>query len=374
MTPLCARKASLLERYGPCWAVVTGATGGVGKSVCRRLVAQGVGVIAVSRSERALEALGEQLLAELKGEGRRGDGRGRGEGNADGRAPGDARDTRGACDACATRDSRPLLSANEDGLDDRQGKPTTRPDPGRFNYLYLAVDLSADTRSFPAAFGAFCAEKGVDWRDIRLLYHIAGYGEFTRFEQSSLDHKLGMLNCNFVSVVCLTHYFYGLFCRRYDELAQALSSGGSVRAVPDFRSGIAFVSSCLALYPGPYFALYHSTKRATTAFASSLAIEAPSKRVDILCVHPSTIRDSKFFSREEMHADQLPPSRKAARTSFLAVTSDTVAEALLTQLGRRLHVHVGLTAKACVLLDHLLPSSVLCWIVRHSGQAKALAE
>jgi len=258
--------------------------------------------------------------------------------------------------------------------DDSSGQEIMHPTPGVVNYLYLAMDLSADTASFPATFDAFCREKRLDWRDIRLLYHIAGYGEFTRFEQTSLEHKLGMLNCNFTSVVCLTHYFYSMFCNRHDELANLAKESESTHAQSEPRTGIAFVSSCLALYPGPYFAMYHSTKRATTAFASALAIEAPAKCVDILCVHPSTIRDSKFFSREEMHADRLPPSRKAARTSFLAVTSDRVAETLVTQLGRRLHVHIGITAKACVLLDHLLPASVLCWIVRHTGQAKSLAE
>jgi short-subunit dehydrogenase len=51
------------ERYGP-WAVVAGASVGIGAEFCRQLAAEGVNVVAVSRSADKLEALTAELRDE----------------------------------------------------------------------------------------------------------------------------------------------------------------------------------------------------------------------------------------------------------------------------------------------------------------------
>ena len=51
------------ERYGP-WAVVAGASVGIGAEFCRQFAAEGVNVVLVSRSVDKLEALAGELTSD----------------------------------------------------------------------------------------------------------------------------------------------------------------------------------------------------------------------------------------------------------------------------------------------------------------------
>jgi short-subunit dehydrogenase len=55
-------QASFRERYGP-WAVVAGASEGIGESFARQLAAQGMGLILLARRQEPLDTLAEQLRA-----------------------------------------------------------------------------------------------------------------------------------------------------------------------------------------------------------------------------------------------------------------------------------------------------------------------
>jgi len=61
--PQATRPHSFLGRYGP-WAVVTGASDGIGRAAATELAGQGVGVVLVARRAAALEDLARSLEAD----------------------------------------------------------------------------------------------------------------------------------------------------------------------------------------------------------------------------------------------------------------------------------------------------------------------
>lgn len=56
---------NLKERYGR-WALVTGASSGIGRSISRKLAEQGFNLVMVARNEINLEILGKDLVSNFK--------------------------------------------------------------------------------------------------------------------------------------------------------------------------------------------------------------------------------------------------------------------------------------------------------------------
>ncbi len=51
---------SRIQKYGP-WAVITGASDGIGRAIASRAAAEGLNVVLVARSEQKLEELAAAL-------------------------------------------------------------------------------------------------------------------------------------------------------------------------------------------------------------------------------------------------------------------------------------------------------------------------
>lgn len=269
------RHLDLRRRYPSSYAVVTGATGGVGQALCDELLGQGFRVISISRSA------GDRLTTS--------------------------------------------------------------------NVLGLSYNLDgSETTPFAECFTAFLEQHGIDQLEIGLVAHVAGYGEFCHFEETTLTHKRSLINCNLVLPIELSDYFYKGFARR--------GKRGD-------RSAMIFISSCLAIHPGPHFALYHTTKAAMSALASALYIEGAGLGIDVLAVHPGTIRGSGFFHRPEMHIDKLPSSRRLGHIRLLSSTPADIVRVITRYLGLCCHVHTGPTAYATVLLHALFPKSLVCYVL-----------
>lgn len=126
---------------------------------------------------------------------------------------------------------------------------------------------------------------------IGLLINNAGFGSFGYFHQQDHMKSLDMINT---------------MCLGYTDLTYKL-----IPAMLEKSSGgIIFISSILALIPGPLFAVYAASKAYIFKLGISLHIEYESKGIDVLTVCPGPI-DTNFYKAQnipEPKTNILPPS------------------------------------------------------------------
>jgi len=170
-----------------------------------------------------------------------------------------------------------------------------------------------------------------------VLVNSAGYGLRGPAASLPIKDQLGIIDLNIRALTELTLHF----------LPQMLDRG---------QGGVLNLSSVASYTPGPYMALYYSSKSFVRAFSESIHEEVRSAGVMVTCVVPGPVK-TKFL--QKAHADRAPLFRLLPK-----VDPDFVAERAWKGLrsGRRLVVP-GLLTKLAIFGAWILPSAALAFLV-----------
>jgi short-subunit dehydrogenase len=170
-----------------------------------------------------------------------------------------------------------------------------------------------------------------------VLVNSAGYGLRGPAASLPIQDQLGIIDLNIRALTELTLHF----------LPQMLDRG---------RGGILNLSSVASFTPGPYMALYYSSKGFVRTLSESIYQEVRSTGVTVTCVAPGPVK-TKFLKKAQ--ADRTPLFRLLPK-----VDADFVAERAWKGLrsGRRLVVP-GLSTKLAVFGASILPSAALAFLV-----------
>lgn len=134
----------------------------------------------------------------------------------------------------------------------------------------------------------------------RVFYCNAGTGSFGRYEDSDIQEKIGVFQVNLLAPILLSLSLQ----RRFPRLQ------------------VSFTSSCLAFLPGPSYALYYATKAALSAYVRA----GPSS---FSVTHPSPIRGTAFYENPCMHKQGNGIIQYIDRTRLFSVTPAHVAANIL---------------------------------------------
>lgn len=227
------------EKYGS-WAVITGASDGIGREMAVSVAKAGLNVVLVARRRAVLDALASELAQHYN------------------------------IETCV-----------------------------------IDADLAQDG-------GVNMVIAATQALDVGLLVACAGFGTAGSFLQTDIDQQLNMLDVNSGAVLALTHHFAQRFAQRG-------------------RGGIVLMSSLVAFQGVPMSANYAATKAYVQSLAEALHIELKPLGVDVVASAPGPIH-SGFAARANMQMG-------------LALPPDSVAEATLKALGRRMTVRPGWLSK-----------------------------
>jgi short-subunit dehydrogenase len=154
--------------------------------------------------------------------------------------------------------------------------------------------------------------------DIQVVFCNAGYVLTGFFESQPLEKQLANLECNATSAVSITHLYL------QKMVAKKL------------RGCFVYTSSAAACTPGPFSALYASTKSFLSVFGASIAAEVKPYGIDVLVFHPSPVA-SRFYDKTHK-LDILDFFKK------LAVDPDELPDTVFASIGRVVWRDVGPTA------------------------------
>lgn len=198
----------------------------------------------------------------------------------------------------------------------------------------IAADLSDRKDVFKLY--SFCTDKGVD-----MLVNSAGYGLFGRFDETSLDDELNMLEVNIAAVHILTKLFLREFKKRNKGI-------------------ILNVASSAGFLTGPLLSSYYASKnyvvRLSLAIAEELRRDKSAVSITVLCPGPV---DTNFNNRAGVTFSVKP------------VSADYAAEyALRKAFAHKLIAIPGLSVRAGIFASRFVPHKMLAALTYDIQKAK----
>lgn len=176
---------------------------------------------------------------------------------------------------------------------------------------------------------------------IDLLINNAGFGECGRFDKTSLDVELNMIDLNITSLHILTKLFYTDF-------------------VNENKGQILNVASIAAFQPGPLMETYYASKayvyNLTMALYEENRRNKGNVRISVLCPGPA---ETGFFSRANVRFAIKPHS------------SDYVTDYALKKLKKnKLLIIPGLVPKLTVFANRLAPRKMAMKVAYNMTERK----
>lgn len=167
--------------------------------------------------------------------------------------------------------------------------------------------------------------------DVHTLVNNAGYPVYGRFDKTSLEEELDMIQVNLVALTHLTKLFVRPMIERGD-------------------GAILNVSSLGAFGPGPRLAVYGATKAYVLSFSEAIAHELADEGIQVTTLCPGSV-DTEVYEKNEVGQAKLAEESKLS-------DSTSVAEAGWNGLkaGKRI-VRPSMQAKFFSQLVRFLPRS-----------------
>ena len=289
-----AATAAAAAAAKPVWAVVTGASDGLGKEFSRQLARQGFNILLVSRTESKLKAVETELHAEFPA-GPGGGGR--------------RLQTRILVLDFASVDPETLSEALLEATCDLDVGLVVNNAGLAHEVLLLEefgpASASSSSSSPSSSGGGEGSGSASSSSAAPTATASAGDVEKKKREDTEDDinahvrqqgRTLVRVNCDAFTAV-LTALLPGLVARTRGGVGGGGGGGGSGRKPPPPRSGIINVSSASALYGLPYNAVYAGSKGFNRALSQSLAAELRLHAIDVLCFMPFLVSTNMTKTR-----------------------------------------------------------------------------
>ena len=192
-----------------------------------------------------------------------------------------------------------------------------------YKLLTLEYDFSVKPlEQFATTMEDFLKSNGIDRNQIGFAWINAGYGEVARFTGTSVERKLAFMRVNFEQHMVLSDYFSKLFVERNKQL--------------HCRSGLAMTASQSSFMPIKGCSMYFVAKASVSNLAAVLSAELSTYDIDVIAVHPTAIRDTRFHVRPEM----CPNGTQILQGGFLidktpiAVSPKQVVDTVFSHIGK----------------------------------------